>query len=1025
MPFNLVRLSQQDPKWKNDSLGNSSYTLGTSGCALSSVAMLLSGWGYPETPGSLNQKLKQRGGFVGAAIVWGAASQIYPKLQYKNLVICTDVDAPIDAIGNSLAAGQPVLLQVDSSPSPGLQTHWVVAYQKTGKDFLILDPWPYPTEDGKDISLMSRYSQGKELKRAISAVVWYECTAAGTGAAPVPPPATNSSATFNVRVVDGLPSGLRLRTQPTTLSDTLTLEPSGTLLGVTEPEATGRPKVGVYDQWLRVRDANGLEGYVAAWYVENTTSSPSAPPVTPPVVPASVPSTQSLVDAVNAFRTSKGLPAYKISPLIGQAAQSHANWMASSGQVQHVDAQGKRPFQRVLDTGYPLAGDLSAGGFCAENIFAGVNATVQDAMTMWQGDDAHLNTMLSPNLTEIGAGIALSGATLVYCIDAAQPRAGAPVPPPPPVTPPPASIKLTPLGQQVVNVAMEPANKLTPSAGASAIQLAAADIWNRYGGLLSALSKILGIEIGAAVAVLGVESGGRGMAADGRMIIRFENQVFYSYWGKNNPDRFNQLFTFNSSASWTGHKWRPSPDEPWRPATGADFHAGGQSSEWDVLNFARSLDDTAAKLSISMGAPQIMGFNYATLGFASVHEMFDAFATSERNQIVGLFDFISSAQYYSRTIPSLKVRDFTTFARAYNGAGQEATYGSRMSAFFDAFNAVAGNLPAEPAAPPAPVTPPAPGPVTPPPAPVNPPPEPPAPPPAPVNPPPAPVAPPADVFVYVSNDVGDRGLIIRKIADDSSAQVGSAPARAPLKVLDDVDVVKKRVGVVGKWLNVRASGGVEGYVAAWFVKLTQDPAPAPSTTPATPPPAPVPAPAPAPAPGPPPAPAPVPPPDEDKSRIVVVVLPSIGSGGLRMRAQASQLASLVAIQPAGAKLTVLDKPEVARPKIGQMNSWLWVQDRQGLSGYVAAWYVAEDQPVVAAAMLTVYVSSLAGSGGLRLRASPTSTAVVIKSLAVNTALTVLDPPDAAKARIGVFNEWLKVRDPVGAEGYVAAWYVQK
>ena len=48
MAFNLVYLSQQDPQWKNDTLGfgDAGDTIGYVGCALTSVAMLLSGYGF-------------------------------------------------------------------------------------------------------------------------------------------------------------------------------------------------------------------------------------------------------------------------------------------------------------------------------------------------------------------------------------------------------------------------------------------------------------------------------------------------------------------------------------------------------------------------------------------------------------------------------------------------------------------------------------------------------------------------------------------------------------------------------------------------------------------------------------------------------------------------------------------------------------------------------------------------------------------------------------------------------------------
>jgi SH3-like domain-containing protein len=48
----------------------------------------------------------------------------------------------------------------------------------------------------------------------------------------------------------------------------VTIEPPGANLRVVEPLDVATPKIGVYDQWIKVSDAAGREGYVAAWYVE-------------------------------------------------------------------------------------------------------------------------------------------------------------------------------------------------------------------------------------------------------------------------------------------------------------------------------------------------------------------------------------------------------------------------------------------------------------------------------------------------------------------------------------------------------------------------------------------------------------------------------------------------------------------------------------------------------------------------------------------------------------------------------------
>ena len=126
MPFQLVNISQQDPRWKNTGLGfGKNSTIGAYGCAMTSVCMWLSGFGYPETPDTLNTKLKQRGGFVQDAIVWGAVSAIYPKVKYKNLVLCRDTDAPIDAISGAIAAGNRSSWKWTALPDPDCKpTGW-------------------------------------------------------------------------------------------------------------------------------------------------------------------------------------------------------------------------------------------------------------------------------------------------------------------------------------------------------------------------------------------------------------------------------------------------------------------------------------------------------------------------------------------------------------------------------------------------------------------------------------------------------------------------------------------------------------------------------------------------------------------------------------------------------------------------------------------------------------------------------------------------------------------------------------
>ncbi|GAB4547667.1 MAG: hypothetical protein OHK0023_09480 [Anaerolineae bacterium] len=225
-------------------------------------------------------------------------------------------------------------------------------------------------------------------------------------------------------------------------------------------------------------------------------------------------------------------------------------------------------------------------------------------------------------------------------------------------------------------------NKLIPPQPNGTTEAAVARTWNVYGGLLGRLSDLLNIPVDVVVGVLVAESGGAAFGPDGRMIIRFENHIFFNLWGRRNEAIFNQFFTFDRTSAargFRGHQWRPDVNQAFR-----DFH-GNQASEWEVLTFARQLDDTAALQSISMGAPQIMGFNFRRLGYESVQQMFERFNTSLHAQIIGIFDFVKGSGASSQATEALQRRDYVTFASIYNGPANATIYSDRIRRFAGLF----------------------------------------------------------------------------------------------------------------------------------------------------------------------------------------------------------------------------------------------------------------------------------------------------------------------------------------------------
>jgi hypothetical protein len=286
MPFKSVYFSQQDPKWKDNALGSGDIddTIGAYGCALTSLAMLLSGHGYAETPKTLNEKLTKANGFFGTAIIWSAVNKIYPNVTLKASIPCADSDAPLAQIDAALAAGQPVIVQVDSSPGTGIQTHWVLLYQRDGEDYLIFDPWPYPTISKPDF-LMKQYAQGLKLEQAILHVVLYEAL----GDSPNVP-----SARVKASVTKGL--NLRSSIDTSSMNNIVCKLSAGTQVILLESD--GYYRVGAINQMLRIRAKDKdvyKDGYVAAWYLEDipdddsdvevetpTTTSSTPPQSTPP-----------------------------------------------------------------------------------------------------------------------------------------------------------------------------------------------------------------------------------------------------------------------------------------------------------------------------------------------------------------------------------------------------------------------------------------------------------------------------------------------------------------------------------------------------------------------------------------------------------------------------------------------------------------------------------------------------------------------------------------------------------------------
>ena len=128
-------------------------------------------------------------------------------------------------------------------------------------------------------------------------------------------------------------------------------------------------------------------------------SSPASPTGIEPGATSASPPASELAIFTNEERAEAGLTPLKISQLLMQAAQLHAEQMASTGQMAHVipGARYPEPKDRLAAVGYRWQAH-------AENVAYG-QGSAASAVTAWMGSSGHRANILNPGLTELGTAI--------------------------------------------------------------------------------------------------------------------------------------------------------------------------------------------------------------------------------------------------------------------------------------------------------------------------------------------------------------------------------------------------------------------------------------------------------------------------------------------------------------------------------------------------------------------------------------------------------------------------------------------
>ncbi|MBN1454408.1 MAG: C39 family peptidase [Anaerolineales bacterium] len=309
--FKTQNLYQNDEKWKKTSLGHSSETIGGWGCLLTSVTMMLNGMGYNETPETVNEKMKTAGGFQGAFFIPSVLPYVFPNVQYKSMQPCEALPAPVGQIDAAIAAGKPVILQVDWNKQAGIQTHFVLVKEKKGDDYVLYDPYKYGGDGpDKEVLLTKRYKyNGATLETEVSAVLWFDGNIPPSPPEPKTVPVPKDALKLYV-----IEDDLALRADPSASGYLWKRMTAGTELLSLEDATTTKAKLGQQGQWAKVQDSTGQQGYTAAWYVSDSKEPKPAPPPAAPK-PVSSPqraSTPSTTPAPAAPATSTAASAAKV-----------------------------------------------------------------------------------------------------------------------------------------------------------------------------------------------------------------------------------------------------------------------------------------------------------------------------------------------------------------------------------------------------------------------------------------------------------------------------------------------------------------------------------------------------------------------------------------------------------------------------------------------------------------------------------------------------------------------------------------
>lgn len=167
---------QRDPRWRDQRIGKSSETIGSAGCLITCIAMMVG-----ERPDEVERTL-YRAGKIGrpgcsACLNTFALDDIWPTLHLADVSKRWPGPVPqadLDRLSAHLHSDQPALIEVDIDLRTGpLNQHFVLAPGERallgppGTTLMVHDPWWGDVAD-----IVPRY--GRDLARAVWRYILYK-----------------------------------------------------------------------------------------------------------------------------------------------------------------------------------------------------------------------------------------------------------------------------------------------------------------------------------------------------------------------------------------------------------------------------------------------------------------------------------------------------------------------------------------------------------------------------------------------------------------------------------------------------------------------------------------------------------------------------------------------------------------------------------------------------------------------------------------------------------------------------------